>query len=62
MTSPCFMDTGRALTDLGQTPESERTMRRTLVRARRNRCGDQIAGACLGHATPRGDLPLCWPN
>ena len=44
------LDTGRVLTDLGQQPANERTMRRTLGRAQQRGYPDVIATACFTRA------------
>jgi hypothetical protein len=54
-----ILDTGRVLTDLGQQPASERTMRRTLARCVGRGYRDQIAAACFNHALTGGDISLC---
>lgn len=54
-----ILDTGRVLTDLGRTPASVKTMRRTLGRAQQGKYREQVAGACFGHAARHGDLSLC---
>ncbi|WP_131785663.1 IS1634 family transposase [Protofrankia symbiont of Coriaria ruscifolia] len=54
-----ILDTGRVLVDLGATPASEKTMRRTLLRARRDGYRDQLAGLCFAHARAAGDVSLC---
>jgi Transposase DDE domain len=54
-----ILDTGRVLIDLGQTPASEKTMRRTLVRAQKRGYRDQIATACFNHVLTSGDVSLC---
>jgi Transposase DDE domain len=54
-----ILDTGRVLTDLGQMPASEKTMRRTLGRAQKRGYRDQIAAACFEHAMGSGDVSLC---
>jgi hypothetical protein len=54
-----ILDTGRVLTDLGQAPASEKTMRRTLARAQQRGYRDQIAAACFTHAVSSGDVSLC---
>jgi hypothetical protein len=54
-----ILDTGRVLTDLGQQPASERTMRRTLTRCVGRGYRDQIAAACFNHALTGGDISLC---
>jgi hypothetical protein len=53
------MDTGRVLTDLGVSPASEKTMRRTLTRCAKGGYRDQIATACFTHAAAAGDVSLC---
>ena len=54
-----ILDTGRVLADLGRQPASEKTMRRTLARARQRAYRDQIATACFSHASTSGDVSLC---
>jgi hypothetical protein len=54
-----ILDTGRVLTDLGQMPASEKTMRRTLTRCGGRGYRDQIAVACFNHALTSGDVSLC---
>ncbi len=54
-----ILDTGRVLSDLGQAPASEKTMRRTLGRAQRRGYRDQIATVCFHHAVTSGDVSLC---
>ncbi|MEX5637575.1 IS1634 family transposase [Parafrankia sp. FMc2] len=54
-----ILDTGRVLTDLGVTPASEKTMRRTLLRAHRGDYRDQLAGLCFAHTLATGDVSLC---
>ena len=54
-----ILDTGRVLTDLGATPASEKTMRRTLLRAQRDGYRDQLAALCFAHARAAGDVSLC---
>ena len=54
-----ILDAGRVLGDLGQRPASEKTMRRTLVRARVRGYRDKVSAACFAHATTAGDLSLC---
>jgi hypothetical protein len=54
-----IVDTGRVLTDLGQHPASEKTMRRALTRCTGQGYRDQIATACFGHAASSGDVSLC---
>jgi hypothetical protein len=53
-----ILDTGRVLTDLGRTPASEKTMRRTLTRAREGAYRDKVATWCFEHASNRGDVSL----
>ncbi|MGH3350338.1 MAG: IS1634 family transposase [Nocardioides sp.] len=61
-----LLDTGRVLKDLGRTPASYATMKRTLSRAHaKTKSGtksgsyrDQIATACFTHAAARGDISL----
>jgi Transposase DDE domain len=54
-----LLDTGRVLADLGRTPPSYATMKRTLTRATTGKYRDQIAAACFAHAAISGDLSLC---
>ncbi|WP_332603744.1 IS1634 family transposase, partial [Arthrobacter sp. S2(2024)] len=54
-----ILDTGRVLSDLGQRPASEKTMRRTLSRCAGRGYRDLIAAACFNHAVTRGDVSLC---
>lgn len=54
-----ILDTGRMLTDLGQQPASEKTMRRTLSRCAGRGYRDKIATVCFDHATTSGDVSLC---
>jgi hypothetical protein len=54
-----ILDTGRVLIDLGRTPASEKTMRRTLARCQAQGYRDQIASACFNHAVTSGDVSLC---
>ena len=53
-----LLDTGRVLRDLGRTPASYATMKRTLGRAKAGGYRDQIATACFTHAANRGDISL----
>ena len=53
-----LLDCGRVLGELGRTPASEKTMRRTLTRAHRRNYRDRLATACFAHATGHGDLSL----
>ncbi|MFE3547034.1 IS1634 family transposase, partial [Nocardia sp. NPDC059177] len=52
-------DTARVLTEMGRSPASYSTMRRTLARARTGKFRDRIAQACFAHATAHGDVSLC---
>lgn len=54
-----IMDTGRVLTDLGQSPVNERTMRRCLARAQQRGYRDQVATVCFNHAVANSDVSLC---
>ncbi|MBL7502516.1 IS1634 family transposase [Frankia sp. CN7] len=54
-----ILDTGRVLVDLGVTPASEKTMRRTLLRAQRDGHRDRLAALCFTHAQASGDVSLC---
>jgi hypothetical protein len=54
-----ILDTGRVLIDLGQSPASDSTLRRTLSRAQRRGYRDQLATACFTHAAGSGDISLC---
>ncbi len=54
-----ILDTGRVLADLGATPASEKTMRRTLLRAHHGGYRDRLAGLCFTHALANGDVSLC---
>jgi hypothetical protein len=54
-----ILDTGRVLGELGRTPASERTMRRTLARAQGRGYRDKVATACFTHASSSGDVSLC---
>ncbi len=53
-----LLDTGRVLSDLGQTPASYATMKRVLGRAKTRGYRDRIATACFEHASRRGDISL----
>ena len=53
-----ILDVGRVLRDLGQSPASEKTLRRTLVRCVGREYRDKIAGACFARALSAGDLSL----
>ncbi|GAA4286868.1 hypothetical protein GCM10022262_12270 [Georgenia daeguensis] len=54
-----LLDAGRVLLDLGRTPASYATMKRTLARAAAGSYRDQIATACFRHAVTSGDVSLC---
>lgn len=53
-----ILDTARVLTDLGRTPTSEKTMRRTLSRCVDREYRDKIAEACFAQALSAGDVSL----
>ena len=53
-----ILDMGRVLTDLGKSPASEKTMRRTLARCAEREYRDKIATACFARALSAGDLSL----
>jgi hypothetical protein len=53
------LDVGRVLQELGQSPASEKTMRRTLARCTDRGYRDQIARLCFEHALSSGDVSLC---
>lgn len=53
------LDTGRVLVDLGAVPASEKTMRRTLLRAHQGDYRDRLAELCFAHARASGDVSLC---
>jgi hypothetical protein len=53
-----ILDSPRVLADLGQTPASTKTMRRTLQRCLERGYRDQIATACFDHAATAGDVSL----
>jgi hypothetical protein len=54
-----ILDMNRVLGELGQAAASEKTMRRTLLRARQRGYRDQIATACFVHTLAAGDVSLC---
>lgn len=54
-----LLDTDRVLRDLGRSPASYATMKRTLTRATTGKYRDRIAAACFAHAATSGDLSLC---
>ena len=54
-----LLDTGRVLRDLGGSPASYATMKRTLRRAGAGGYRDQVAAACFAHAATAGDISLC---
>jgi hypothetical protein len=56
-----ILDTGRVLTDLGVKPSNEKTMRRTLTRAKPGRYRVQVAAKCVAEATTRGGRPPALP-
>ncbi|WP_062292755.1 IS1634 family transposase [Demequina phytophila] len=53
-----LLDTGRVLTDLGRTPASYATMKRTLGRSMAGGYCNTIAAACFTHAMNAGDISL----
>jgi len=53
-----LLDVGRVLRDLGQSPASYMTMRRTLGRAQRGGYRDRVAALCFEHASTSGDISL----
>ena len=53
-----ILDAGRVLTDLGGSPASEKTMRRTLARCVDREYRDKIAEACFARSLSAGDLSL----
>ena len=53
-----LLDMGRVLTELGRSPASYSTMRRTLARAQKRTYRDRIATACFAHAASAGDVSL----
>ena len=53
-----LLDSGRVLRDLGQTPASYATMKRTLGRAAAGKYRDRIATWCFEHASTDGDVSL----
>ena len=53
-----LLDMGRVLSELGRSPASYSTMRRTLVRAQERTYRDRVTTACFTHAASRGDCLL----
>jgi hypothetical protein len=53
-----LLDVGRVLADLGHSPASYATLKRTLGRAKTGGFRDQIATACFTHAADSGDISL----
>lgn len=53
-----LLDAGRVLRDLGQTPASYATMKRTLGRAAAGKYRDRVATWCFEHASTSGDVSL----
>jgi Transposase DDE domain len=53
-----LLDTGRVLADLGRSPASYSTMKRTLRRVIAGGYRDKIALACFAHAVNAGDVSL----
>jgi Transposase DDE domain len=54
-----ILDTGRVLSELGQLPASDSTLRRTLRRVQGRGYRDLLATACFTHASSSGDISLC---
>lgn len=54
-----LLDTGRVLRDLGVTPASYSTMKRTLSKVKTAKYRDQVAAACFDHVLAAGDVSLC---
>jgi hypothetical protein len=53
-----LLDAGRVLRDLGRSPASYATMKRTLGRAAAGKYRDRIATWCFEHASTSGDVSL----
>ena len=53
-----LLDAGRVLRDLGQSPASYATMKRTLARAAAGKYRDRVATWCFEHARTDGDVSL----
>lgn len=53
-----LLDSARVLTDLGRSPASYSTMKRTVRRAEADKYRDKIAEACFTHALSVGDVSL----
>ncbi len=53
------LDLGRVLTDLGRSPASEKTIRRTLQHCNGGGWREKIAQVCFAHAQRAGDVSLC---
>lgn len=53
-----LLDAGRVLRDLGRSPASYATMKRTLGRAAAGKYRDRIASWCFQHASTSGDVSL----
>lgn len=53
-----LLDVSRVLSDLGQTPASYATMKRTLTRVVTGAFRDDIAELCFDHAATAGDISL----
>lgn len=53
-----LLDAGRVLRDLGQSPASYATMKRTLGRAASGKYRDRIVTWCFRHASTDGDVSL----
>ena len=55
-----LLDAGRVLRDLGQSPASYATMKRTLARAAAGKYRDRVATWCFEHARTDGDVSLVF--
>ena len=53
-----LLDSGRVLTDLGRSPASYATCKRTLKRVVKDEFRDDVARLCFEHASASGDISL----
>ena len=53
-----LLDSGRVLTDLGRSPASYATCKRTLKRVVTGEFRDDVAKLCFEHASASGDISL----
>ncbi len=53
-----LLDSGRVLRDMGRTPVSYATMKRSLAKVSAGDYRSKIAEACFGHAATNGDVSL----